>query len=72
MDCASTHADYHVTCQGNERKAIFRDDTDRALFLDKLNSSREIYVPGSWGHPIIFLSISNFVTRIHRAVDWLE
>lgn len=28
---------------GNERKAIFRDDTDRSLFLDKLNSSREIY-----------------------------
>jgi putative transposase len=43
MDCASTHADYHVTCRGNERKAIFRDDTYRSLFLDKLNSSREIY-----------------------------
>jgi REP element-mobilizing transposase RayT len=37
------NAYYHVTCRGNERKAIFRDDTDRSLFLDKLNSSREIY-----------------------------
>ena len=37
------NAYYHVTCRGNERKAIFRDDTDRSVFLDKLNSSREIY-----------------------------
>ena len=34
---------YHVTCRGNERKAIFRAATDRSLFLDKLNSSREMY-----------------------------
>ena len=37
------NAYYHVTCRGNERKAIFRDDIDRSLFLDKLNSSRQIY-----------------------------
>ena len=34
---------YHVTCRGNERKAIFRDDTDRSVFLDKLKASRQIY-----------------------------
>ena len=27
---------YHVTSRGNERKAIFRDDTDRELFLATL------------------------------------
>lgn len=27
---------YHVTSRGNERKAIFRDDTDREKFLDVL------------------------------------
>ncbi len=27
---------YHVTSRGNERKAIFRDDTDREKFLDLL------------------------------------
>ena len=27
---------YHVTSRGNERKAIFRDDRDRILFLDTL------------------------------------
>lgn len=34
---------YHVTCRGNERRAIFRDDTDRQAFLDKLQSSLVIY-----------------------------
>jgi len=34
---------YHVTRRGNERKAIFRDDTDRSVFLDKLKESIEIY-----------------------------
>jgi REP element-mobilizing transposase RayT len=34
---------YHVTCRGNERKAIFRDDTDRADFLEKLQGSLAIY-----------------------------
>jgi putative transposase len=30
---------YHVTCRGNDRRAIYRDDRDRSLFLDKLRSS---------------------------------
>ena len=34
---------YHVTCRGNERKAIFRDNTDRSVFLDKLQASLQIY-----------------------------
>src|SRR5262249_29218504 len=29
-----TGAHYHVTSRGNERKAIFRDDTDREKFLE--------------------------------------
>ena len=27
---------YHITSRGNERKAIFRDDKDRKMFLDTL------------------------------------
>ena len=27
---------YHITCRGNERKAIFRNDQDRKIFLDTL------------------------------------
>jgi putative transposase len=34
---------YHVTCRGNERKAIFRDNQDRNTFLETLKDSREIY-----------------------------
>jgi putative transposase len=34
---------YHVTCRGNDRKEIFRDDEDRRAFLDLLKESQEIY-----------------------------
>jgi REP element-mobilizing transposase RayT len=34
---------YHVTCRGNDRRAIFRDDEDRAAFLEHLKESAEIY-----------------------------
>jgi putative transposase len=36
-------AHYHVTCRGNERKAIFKDDSDREAFLEKLRGSLAIY-----------------------------
>jgi REP element-mobilizing transposase RayT len=34
---------YHLTCRGNERKAIYRDDTDCQTFLTKLQDSLRIY-----------------------------
>ncbi|MFQ5686810.1 MAG: transposase [Candidatus Scalindua sp.] len=34
---------YHVTCRGNERKEIFRNNSDRKSFLEKLVISQEIY-----------------------------
>ena len=34
---------YHVTCRGNDRRSIYRDDSDRELFLEKLKGSLEIY-----------------------------
>jgi REP-associated tyrosine transposase len=34
---------YHVTCRGNDRRSIYRDDSDRELFLEKLKVSLEIY-----------------------------
>lgn len=37
------HAFYHVTCRGNERKDIYRDDQDRSLFLEKLKLSLDTY-----------------------------
>jgi len=34
---------YHVTCRGNERRKIVRDDRDRKIFLERLALSLEIY-----------------------------
>lgn len=34
---------YHVTCRGNERKAIFKDDQDRNVFLELLNDGLNTY-----------------------------
>ena len=34
---------YHVTCRGNERKEIFKDDRDRKTFLEILAYSSKIY-----------------------------
>jgi REP element-mobilizing transposase RayT len=32
-----------VTCRGNDRRSIYREDSDRELFLEKLKASLEIY-----------------------------
>jgi REP-associated tyrosine transposase len=34
---------YHVTCRGNNRRAIYRDDRDRSVFLEKLRGSLANY-----------------------------
>jgi putative transposase len=34
---------YHVTCRGNDRRAIYRDDRDRSVFLEKLQGSLANY-----------------------------
>jgi hypothetical protein len=34
---------YHVTCRGNERRAIFRDDRDRERFLEIIDETRELF-----------------------------
>ena len=40
---AYPNAYYHVTCRGNDRRAIFKDDHDRNAFLEKLRTSLEVY-----------------------------
>ncbi|MDH3445777.1 MAG: transposase, partial [Deltaproteobacteria bacterium] len=37
------NAFYHVTCRGNDRRAIFRDDHDRTRFVERLRSAAEIF-----------------------------
>lgn len=34
---------YHVTCRGNERKAIFQSQSDIDIFLEKLSDSLDIF-----------------------------
>lgn len=34
---------YHITCRGNERKEIFKDDSDRETFLKILTQSAKTY-----------------------------
>ncbi len=36
-------AHYHVTCRGNDRKEIFRDEEDRKVFQERLSRSLEIF-----------------------------
>jgi hypothetical protein len=38
-DTAYAGACYHVTCRGNARQAIFRDEQDRQAFLTRLGVS---------------------------------
>ena len=40
---------YHVTCRGNKRKEIFRDNSDRKRFLEILSISKEIYNVETFG-----------------------
>lgn len=37
------NAFYHVTCRGNDRGVIFRDDHDRTRFLERLRGALEIF-----------------------------
>jgi putative transposase len=39
-------AHYHVTCRGNERRRIFIDRTDHAIFYERLTRSLEIHDVG--------------------------
>ena|SRR5688572_9934931 len=37
------HAFYHVTCRGNDRRALFRNDHDWTRFLERLRIAKEIF-----------------------------
>jgi putative transposase len=48
------NAFYHVSCRGNDRGAIFRDDHDRTRFLERLRSALEIF--SVRGHAYVLMS----------------
>jgi len=39
---------YHATARGNERRKIFRDDTDRFQFLELLEEMEGKMSDGEW------------------------
>jgi putative transposase len=44
---------YHVTCRGNERRKIFRDDDDRYQFLTLLSESLALYQVKLYGYVLM-------------------
>ncbi len=58
---------YHITCRGNERKEIFKDNRDRKAFLELLARSAKIYniklfsyiLMGNHFHLLIETSLGN-------------
>ena len=57
---------YHVTCRGNERKPIFRDDADRHTFLDMLNASLETFNVSLHGY-VLMDNHFHFIIETHKA-----
>ena len=47
---------HHIIIRGIERKAIFKDNADRANFLERLGRIISETEETKWGHSIILLS----------------
>jgi len=53
---------YHVICRGNQRQVIFRSDTDRKYYLERLEQYRERYGFKVYAHVLM----SN---RVHMLIE---
>jgi len=70
------HAEYHVTARGNERRAIFRDDYDRRVFLDAVGEMaaqfavvvRVFCLMPNHHHLVVETPRAN----LSRAIGWLQ
>src|SRR5215471_4310222 len=67
---------YHVTARGNERKAIYRNDTDRAHFLEVLAETVERF--GIRIHAYVLMDnhyhllVETPEANLSRAMQWLN
>jgi len=67
---------YHVTARGNERKAIFRDDTDRFHFLELLSELGERF--GAKVHAYVLMDnhfhllLETPEANLSRTMQWLS
>jgi REP element-mobilizing transposase RayT len=67
---------YHVTARGNERKAIFRDDSDRGHLLELLSEATERF--GIRVHAYVLMDnhfhllVETPEANLSRAMQWLN
>jgi REP element-mobilizing transposase RayT len=67
---------YHVTARGNERKAVYRDDTDRFHFLELLSEATERF--GIRIHAYVLMDnhfhhlVETPEANLSRAIQWLN
>jgi REP element-mobilizing transposase RayT len=67
---------YHVTARGNERKAIYRSDTDRAHFLELLGEATEAF--GIRVHAYVLMDnhyhllVETPEANLSQAMQWLN
>ena len=57
---------YHVTCRGNERRAVFLDDNDRLQFLKLLKSSLDIYHVSLYAY-VLMTNHFHLLVQTHQA-----
>ena len=57
---------HHVTCRGNERKTIFRDDRDRYAFLDVLATSLKTFNVSLHGY-VLMENHFHLILETHEA-----
>jgi len=69
-------AAYHVTARGNERKAIYRDDTDHEVFLDTLGQACGQFGLVVHGYCLMpnhyHLLVQTPQANLSQAIGWLQ
>jgi putative transposase len=67
---------YHVTARGNERRAIYRDETDRLKFLELLAEQSHRFWLLPWGYVLMnnhyHLGLETSEPNLSRAMQWLN
>src|SRR5262250_1418442 len=67
---------YHVTARGNERKAVYRDDSDRAHFLELLSENTERFALRVHAYVLMHnhfhLMVETPQANLSRAMHWLN
>ena len=67
---------YHLTARGNERKEIFRDDSDRAHFLHLLEEMTKRFAVRLHGYVLMdnhyHLIVELGESHLSRSVQWLN